>query len=121
MIQLHVLKEEVRDSRPRAHPLAQPCYLNHPNIIYPRYVQVQKNTFMKDIPAFLTQCFGDIAYPEELETFLTYVSQLEFDAQPDYARCKKIFSDGLKRKKLPLDGKVDFSAPKSPVKKVRFE
>ena len=56
---------------------------------------------------------------EELETFLTYVAQLEFEARPDYARCKKIFSDALKRRKLPLDGKVDFSAPKSPVKKVR--
>ena len=56
---------------------------------------------------------------EELETFLTYVSQLEFEAKPDYARCKKMFGDALKRRKLPLDGKIDFSAPKSPVKKVR--
>ena len=62
--------------------------------------------------------FVDIS--EELETFLTYVSQLEFEARPDYARCKKIFSDALKRRKLPLDGKIDFSAPKSPVKKVRL-
>ena len=28
-----------------------------------RYVQIQKNTFMKDIPTLLSQCFGDIAYP----------------------------------------------------------
>ena len=57
-------------------------------------------------------------FTEELETFLTYVAQLEFEAKPDYVRCKKIFSDALKRRKLPLDGKIDFSAPKSPVKKV---
>ena len=73
---------------------------------------------MKDVSSFLSACFGENAYPDELETFLAYVSKLEFDATPDYNQCREIFQEGLRKRKLPLDGKIDFSTPKSPAKKV---
>ena len=55
----------------------------------------------------------------ELEEFLQYVINLEFDTTPDYDHCRGIFKGALKKRKYPLDGKIDFTTPKSPVKKVR--
>ena len=74
---------------------------------------------MGDIRGFLRTCFGENEVPSELNSFLSYVSNLKFDALPDYDRCRNIFRDGLKKRKIPLDGKVDFSLPKSPTKKPR--
>ena len=76
----------------------------------PKSVQKQKEKYMADVPTFLIKCFGGGDYPEEIRTFLDYVNQLEFHAKPDYAKCVKIFTDGLKKRKLPADGKVDLSA-----------
>ena len=99
------------------------------NLTDPKHVQKQKEKYMSDVPSFLKKCFGGGDYPDELKAFLDYVNKLEFHAKPDYAKCVKIFTDGLKKRKLPTDGKVDLSAAakkspkktpkKSPVKKVR--
>lgn len=45
--------------------------------------------------------------------------KLEFDTEPDYNKCRKMFRDALIKRKYPLDGKIDFSIPKTPAKKVR--
>ena len=55
----------------------------------------------------------------ELEEFLQYTIGLEFDTEPDYDWVRNLFKGALKKRKYPLDGKIDFTTPKSPVKKVR--
>lgn len=56
-----------------------------------------------------------------LEEFLNYVVKLEFDDEPDYNKCRKMFQNGLTKAKYPLDGKIDFTTPKkaAAAKKVR--
>ena len=49
---------------------------------------------------------------------MKYVVGLDFDTEPDYDKCRDIFKAGLKKRKYPFDGKIDFSAPKTPAKKV---
>jgi hypothetical protein len=44
--------------------------------------------------------------------YLEYTNSLEFDTAPDYERCKAMFRDALLAQKHPLDGKLDFTAPK---------
>ena len=126
----------------RTTPLAFAKFKFSPSPLFFRYVQARKTMFMGDIKEFLRTCFREHDYPSnafigfstfpsfilnvlpflvELESYLTYVSSLEFDTLPDYDRCRTIFRDGLKKRKLPLDGKVDFSAPKSPPKRVRMQ
>ena len=48
--------------------------------------------------------------------FLEYTNSLEFDSVPDYDRCRKMFRDALVAEKHPLDGKLDFTAPKLKLK-----
>lgn len=55
----------------------------------------------------------------ELQDFLSYVSTLSFESAPDYDRCRNFFRNGMKKRKIALDGKLDFAAPKTPAKKVR--
>ena len=86
------------------------------NLTDPKHVQKQKEKYMSDVPALLRKCFGGNDYPQELKAFLDYVNELEFHAEPDYKRCVKMFTDGLRKRKLPTDGKVDLSAAKSPKK-----
>ena len=65
-------------------------------------------------PVFL--CWLHVFFTEALIEFLKYINTLEFDSTPDYDRCRAIFIDALKKEKHPLDGKIDFTAPKAPVK-----
>ena len=67
-----------------------------------------------------------LSFADVLEEFLTYAVKLEYDTEPDYEKCRKMFKDALKKAKYPLDGKIDFTSPKkakkvgrtsSPVKK----
>ena len=46
------------------------------------------------------------------------MAKLNFETEPDYDRCRDMFKAALKKRRLPCDGKIDFSAPKSPAKKV---
>lgn len=48
--------------------------------------------------------------------FLEYTNSLEFDAVPDYDQCRKMFRGALSAEKHPLDGKLDFTAPKQKIK-----
>ena len=45
--------------------------------------------------------------------FLEYTNSLEFDSAPDYDRCRSMFREALVSGKHPLDGKIDFAAPKT--------
>lgn len=54
-----------------------------------------------------------------LEEFLDYVVKLDFDTEPDYDKCRKMFKTALTKAKFPLDGKIDFTTPKNAPKKVR--
>ena len=54
-----------------------------------------------------------------LEEFLNYVESLEFQVEPDYNKCRKMFETALKAAGCKLDGKIDFSTPKKAPKKVR--
>ena len=94
---------------------------------------------MNDIPSFLQKCFGEKTYPgkikfifftischlnlsfltDELVKFLNYVCSLEYDAAPDYDRCRGWFESGLKKRKYPTDGSLDFSAPATPQAKAK--
>jgi len=76
------------------------------------YVAAQKNELMANIPKFLTTCFKGGNYPEAIEVYLKYVSQLKFDQDPDYDYCRKTFTNGLAKAKLPNDGKLDFEIKK---------
>merc|ERR1711935_1264523 len=44
---------------------------------------------------------------------------LEFQVEPDYNKCRKMFETALKAAGCKLDGKIDFSTPKKAPKKVR--
>lgn len=88
------------------------------NLTNPQYVHMQKQGFMNEVPAFLHRCFGDTDYPSVLEEFLEYTKGLEFDTAPDYDKCRDMFKKAMKKLKTPYDGKLDFSMPKSPAKKV---
>ena len=47
------------------------------------------------------------------------MESLEFQAEPDYNKCRKMFETALKAAGCKLDGKIDFSTPKKAPKKVR--
>ena len=47
------------------------------------------------------------------------MESLEFQAEPDYNKCRKMFEIALKAAGCKLDGKIDFSTPKKAPKKVR--
>ena len=47
------------------------------------------------------------------------MESLEFQAEPDYNKCRKMFETALKVAGCKLDGKIDFSTPKKAPKKVR--
>ena len=59
-----------------------------------------------------------------MQKYLEYVHKLKYEEQPDYARCRKLFTDALKKGGLKDDGKLDFSskAKNTPMKAtaVRF-
>jgi len=81
------------------------------NLANHQYVHNQKNGFMGDIQSFLLRCFGEDDYPEILEEYLNYVVSMEFDAVPNYDKCRKMFEQGLKKENCALNGKLDFSKP----------
>ena len=86
------------------------------NLSNVEYVEAQKKGFMSDVRSFLNRCFGDRDVPEVLFEFLEYTNSLEFDSAPDYNYCRSIFKDALTKAKHPLDGKIDFTTPKTPLK-----
>ena len=47
------------------------------------------------------------------------MESLEFQVEPDYNKCRKMFETALKAAGCKLDGKIDFSTPKKAPKKVR--
>lgn len=55
-------------------------------------------------------------FSDVLVEFLEYTNSLEFDSAPDYDRCRSMFKEALVSGKHPLDGKIDFAAPKTTLK-----
>lgn len=75
------------------------------------YVARSKESHLRDIPGFLSACFGAENAPPVLKEFADYAVGMDFITKPDYDRCRKMFRDALGGK---VDGKVDFSVSKSP-------
>ena len=59
-------------------------------------------------------------FAEEIQKYLEYVQKLKYDEKPDYAKCKKFFTDAFKKNGLKDDSKLDFSkkAASTPVASV---
>ena len=74
------------------------------------YVMNSKKKLMSDIPQSLRKCLRDQP-ADELEQYLKYVNTLKYEETPDYNKLRKLFQDGLKKRKLTNDGQtVNFRA-----------
>ena len=94
------------------------------NLSNAKAVQAKKEEFMSNISGNLRKCFGNDNYPGALKEFLNYVTNLDFQQEPNYNKCRLFFQKGLKNEGNSLDGKLDFniispakSAKKSPTKR----
>ena len=47
---------------------------------------------------------GSISILDELEEYFKYIVKLGYDQQPDYNKLRKIFQDGLRKRRLSDDG-----------------
>jgi len=76
---------------------------------HPEAVARLKESSMCDIKAFLSKAFQPKrTSPSVLEVFLNYVNQLESEAVPDYAYCKKIFRLAIRDAGFLDDCKLTF-------------
>lgn len=56
-------------------------------------------------------CVSCIVFSGELEQYLKYIVKLGYDEEPDYNKLRKIFQDGLRKRRFTDDGKtVKFTA-----------
>jgi len=70
-------------------------------------VHEAKKTFMEGLPATVAGA------PKPVQEFLRYVQGIEFTSEPDYDKCRNMFTAALKKSGLPASGKIDLSAPKN--------
>ena len=66
-----------------------------------------------------------IYFAAELNDYLNYVVDLDYDERPDYNYVRSIFTKALKKNGFAADGKLDFSVTaaspkKKPAAKVRM-
>ena len=81
------------------------------------------NRYMKDLPGFFVQCFGQEPAPHCLMQYLEYCSKLKYDETPDYETLRQMFLVELKKGGFKggvslLDWSLPSSGRKSPRKKV---
>lgn len=57
----------------------------------PDLVHALKKNFMSDVGSLLKTCFKTDNYPQFLEKYLQYVTNLDFTEKPDYDYCRSIF------------------------------
>lgn len=80
------------------------------NLADKNYVMNSKMRYMDNIPKLLKDCLKG-QKSDELEQYLQYIVTLEYDGEPDYNKLRKIFQDGLRKRRFSDDGKsVKFKA-----------
>ena len=84
----------------------------------PNFEMVSKPRIVLDSYCIAVQYFLFLKNFSEVEGYLKYVKKLDYEASPDYNVCLKFFKDGLKKRCLSDDGKLQFSAKQSSPKKV---
>lgn len=71
-----------------------------------------KDNAMTDVKTFLRNVFTPKQLSESsfaiLEEYLDYVSRLDFNSDPDYSYCKKLFSMGIRKAGFADDSKLTF-------------
>lgn len=78
----------------------------------PKKVQESKETFMKSIDSSLRVSFDGLP-PEIIVKFFKYIIELKYDQAPDYDKCRKLMSDGLKTLGKTNAGDFDFKIDKN--------
>ena len=84
----------------------------------PENVENQKKFYMSNRVGFLAKCFQPEEYPKVLEEFLDYVSDMDFDTDPDYAKIREMFNAAIKTQSRGAEGKLIFSKPAPPKRKI---
>ncbi|XP_064623163.1 serine/threonine-protein kinase VRK1-like [Lineus longissimus] len=79
------------------------------NLANKNYVRDQKLKYMEDIPALMKKCFKCADYPKEIETYLQYVANLEYEETPDYKKMCQIFVTAMKAQG-DKDDKLNFTS-----------
>lgn len=71
------------------------------------YVMNSKIRLMENIPQSLKKCLKDQrAVSDELEQYFKYIATLKYVEIPDYNKLRKIFQDGLRKRKFTDDGQT---------------
>ncbi|KAK3910563.1 Nucleosomal histone kinase 1 [Frankliniella fusca] len=74
-------------------------------------VHKAKEAAMQNVPQFLKSCFGKKQVPDVVSKFVNYVSEMSFEAEPDYSKVRKIFLDGLKSEGVKFESPLCFTKP----------
>ncbi|XP_031558453.1 serine/threonine-protein kinase VRK1-like [Actinia tenebrosa] len=74
------------------------------------YVKNQKIRYMDNIPQLIKECLPS-GESSEVQQFLGYVKNLEYDQIPDYGKIRQIFQNGLKKRKASDDGRSVIFTP----------
>lgn len=74
----------------------------------PDQVATQKQRYMEDVPALLSQCFGKKRVSSAFQTYLTAVMALRYSEQPDYSALKAGLSAALQQLGGSLDQPLSF-------------
>ncbi|XP_004543112.1 serine/threonine-protein kinase VRK3 isoform X1 [Maylandia zebra] len=61
----------------------------------PQQIATEKQRYMEDVPALLSQCFGRRSVSRAFQTYLTAVMALQYSEQPNYSTLKAGLSDAL--------------------------
>ncbi|XP_034726114.1 inactive serine/threonine-protein kinase VRK3 isoform X2 [Etheostoma cragini] len=64
-------------------------------LVQPDQVATQKQRYMEDVPALLSDCFGKKRVSSAFQTYLTKVMTLQYSEQPDYSLLKAALSAAL--------------------------
>ncbi|XP_065557875.1 serine/threonine-protein kinase VRK1-like [Artemia franciscana] len=83
-------------------------------------VAAAKDNYMKNISKLVARIPKEVA-SEPIEKYLGYVNSLKIEQEPDYDKCRSIFTEGLKKAGLPNDGKLIFSGTQQIKSKITAE
>ncbi|CAI5645607.1 unnamed protein product [Oreochromis niloticus] len=74
----------------------------------PQQIATEKQRYMEDVPALLSQCFGRRSVSRAFQTYLTAVMALQYSEQPDYSALKAGLSDALVQLGASVEEPLDF-------------
>ncbi|XP_071344435.1 serine/threonine-protein kinase VRK3 isoform X2 [Trachinotus anak] len=77
-------------------------------VTQPDQVATQKQRYMEDVPALLSQCFGKTRVSNAFQTYLTAVMALQYTEQPNYSALKAGLSAGLQQMGGSLEQALSF-------------